>query len=108
MYVYDLGELERQNNLVDYELIQSDDSQFTEVKTLSYKSKQEMPFLIQTIHYNGVSRNLLMGISNYKNEDKIIYMDFEFNCSDLTLRYKESQNMSIANNGSIEIKQMCS
>lgn len=66
-----------------------------------------MPFLIQAINYNSVSKNLLMGISNYKNEDKIIYMDFGFNCTNMTLEYKQAQNLSIANNESIIIKPLC-
>ena len=66
-----------------------------------------MSFLIQAINYNPVSKNLMMGISNYKNEDKIIYMDFGFNCTNMTVKYKQSQNISIANNESIEIKPLC-
>lgn len=66
-----------------------------------------MPFLIQAINYNSVSKNLLMGISNYKNEDKIIFMDFGFNCTNMTLEYKQAQNLSIANNESIIIKPLC-
>lgn len=53
-----------------------------------------MPFLIHGINYNQVSGDLMLGMSNYKNEDKIIYGEFGFNCSDLTLKYKEVNNSS--------------
>lgn len=44
---------------------------------------------MHAINYNIVTKNLMMGISSVRNEDKIIYVDFYFNCSSLILKYQQ-------------------
>jgi hypothetical protein len=69
----------------------SDDLTNLATKTIPYDQKLTTPFLVHSVHYVKPANRLLMGTAGASNQDSIVSMSFNFNCSELsTLPLKEA------------------
>lgn len=85
-------------------LITSDESLSDDIKVLEPVEKLTMPYLLHTINYNQPSNQLLLGVSGTSNEDKIMRMDFLFNCSEI---YPSASTASTTTTETPQLKQLC-